>query len=409
MIRRVAALAALGALALGSTVHADVDHYVQVERGRYLAVAGDCSACHASQKGAFAGGRAIETPFGNINAANLTPDRDTGIGRWSAQDFWQALHTGTSVTDGRLYPAFPYNYYTKVTREDSDALFAYLRSLDPVVNPVDRNTLPWPFSMRISMLGWNTLEFSPSDFKPDPNRSPEFNRGAYLVEGLGHCGACHTPMDLIGGPKTSAYLQGNVIQNWLAPSLTNDTQTGLGSWSVDEVVEYLKTGRNVHAAASGPMGEVVTISTSKLTEPDLRAIATYLKQRGDAGPKPPAKLAADDSRMTAGQAVYVDSCSACHTRNGTGIERMFPRLADAPSVRQDDPTTLIRVILTGTKSASTELAPTGPAMPSFGWNLSDAQIAAVLTYIRNTWQNAASPVSESQVASVRKAVAIPGK
>jgi mono/diheme cytochrome c family protein len=406
---RTVALAALAMLLAAPAARADMDAYPQVERGRYLAIVGDCAACHASAKGDLAGGRAIETPFGNINAANLTPDRDTGLGRWNADDFWQSLHNGHSVADGHLYPAFPYNYYTRVTRADSDAIFAFLSSLQPVHNPVDRNTLPWPFSMRVSMEGWNMLEFKPGVFTPDPNRSAEFNRGAYLVEGLGHCGACHTPMDAIGGPKTAEYLQGNAIQNWLAPSLTNDNQAGLGSWSADEIVEYLHTGRNLHAAASGPMGEVVEVSTSRMTVSDLRAMATYLKERGAAGPATPTPLAADDARMTAGRAVYVDRCSACHAQNGAGADMLFPRLAGAPSVRQDDPATTIRVIITGTKAVATPAALTGPAMPSFGWALSDKQVADLVTYVRNAWGNAAAPVSESQVASVRKAVVFPGK
>lgn len=407
---RGVALGVLAATVLASTaVRADLDGYVQVERGRYLAVAGDCAACHASGKGPFAGGRAIETPFGNINAANITPDRNTGLGRWSAEDFWHALHDGISVSSGHLYPAFPYNYTTRVTRDDSDAIFAYLRSLEPVHNPVDRNTLPWPFSIRLSMMGWNGIEFTPGTFTPDPSRSAEFNRGAYLIDGLGHCGACHTPMDSIGGPKVGEYLQGNVIQNWLAPSLTNDSQAGLGTWSVDDIVQYLQTGRNLHAAASGPMGEVVSISTSKMTTADLRAMAIYLKQRGEAGPAVPAPVAATQATMVAGQVVYADNCSACHKRDGSGVEMMFPRLADTPSVRQNDPATTIRVIVTGTQAVATPAAVTGPSMPSFGRRLSDTDIANVVTYIRNSWHNAAAPVTAAQVSSVRKAVAGPGK
>ena len=401
--------AALLLLGTAPFARADLDSYVAVEQGRYLAVAGDCAACHASPKGPFAGGRAIETPFGNINAANLTPDRDTGLGRWSAEDFWHALHDGHSVTDGHLYPAFPYNYYTHVTRADSDALFAFLRSVEPVRNPVDRNTLSWPFSMRISMIGWNTIEFTPGVFQPDPNRSVEFNRGAYLVEGLGHCGACHTPMDAIGGPKQAHYLEGNSIQNWIAPNLTNDAQAGLGTWSVDDIVQYLQTGRNLHAAASGPMGEVVEISTSKMTVPDLHAIATYLKERGASGPAVPTALAADTAPMQAGAAVYADNCSACHASDGKGVAELFPALAGAPSVRQDDPATTIRVIITGAQVAATVAAPTSPAMPSFGWHLSDAQVADVVTYLRNSWGNAAPAITAVQVSTVRAAVAVPGK
>ena len=281
--------------------------------------------------------------------------------------------------------------------------------MEPVSNPVDRNTLPWPFSMRASMLGWNTLEFTPGVFQPDPERSVAFNRGAYLVEGLGHCGACHTPMNLVGGPKDSEHLQGNLIQNWLAPSLTNDSQAGLGSWSLDDIVQYLQTGRSLHAAASGPMGEVVQVSTSKMTEPDLRAIATYLKERGAAGPQPSAPLPASNAQVTSGEAVYVDNCSACHARNGMGVADLFPALAGAPSVRQADPASTIRVIIAGAQVVSTGAAPTAPAMPSFGWHLSDGQIADVVTYLRNTWGNAAPAVSASQVDDIRKVVAVPGK
>lgn len=408
-----AGLAALGPglwLLLGiGTARAELDNYVQAEQGRYLAIAGDCQACHASAKGPLAGGRAIETPFGNINAANLTPDRDTGLGRWSAEDFWHALHDGHSVTDGHLYPAFPYNYYTRITRDDSDALYAFLRSVEPVSNPVDRNTLPWPFSMRTSMLAWNAVNFTPGVFQPDPRRSDEFNRGAYLVEGLGHCGACHTPMNLLGGPKDSLHLQGNSIQNWVAPNLTNDMQAGLGTWSVEDIVQYLQTGRTLHAAAAGPMGEVVAVSTSKMTTPDLRAMATYLKERGAAGPTPPAALPASNAQMTSGEAVYADNCSACHARNGMGVANLFPALAGAASVRQTDPGSTIRVIITGAQVVSTPAAPTAPAMPSFGWRLSNEQIADVVTYLRNSWGNAAPAIGAPAVATVRSVVAVPGK
>jgi mono/diheme cytochrome c family protein len=402
-------LLAMAALLIAPAARADLDGYVQVSQGRYLAIVGDCAACHGGPSGAFAGGRAIETPFGNINSANITPDRDTGIGRWSAEDFYQALHSGHSVTDGRLYPAFPYNYYTRVTRADSDAIFAYLRSLDPVLNPVNRDTLPFPFDIRTSMAGWNMLEFEPGEFKPDPKRSAEYNRGAYLVEGLGHCGACHTPMDVIGGPKDDRHLQGNVIQAWTAPDLTDDKRTGLGAWSVEDVVAYLKTGRNDRAAASGPMGEVVEVSTSHMTDGDLRAIAVYLKERGAAASQAVTPVSASDSRMTSGQALYVDHCAACHVRDGTGVEQLFPRLAGAQTVQQADPTSVVRVIIAGARSAATDAAPTGPAMPSFGWTLSDAQVADLATYIRNAWGNAAPAVSAGDVAGVRGKVAAPGK
>lgn len=383
---------------------ADPDNYVVVERGRYLATAGDCVACHNGGKGALAGGRGIETPFGTITSANITPDPDTGIGKWSANDFYRALHEGHGP--GRhLYPAFPYNYYTRVTREDSDAIFAFLKSTEPVRNPVDRSTLPFPFDIRLSLVAWNLLQFDEGTFQPEPNRSAKYNRGAYLVEGLGHCGACHTPMNMMGGPKESAHLQGNVIQAWVAPNITNDARRGLGDWSVAEIVEYLKTGRTARSAASGPMAEVVGYSTSLLTDGDLRAIATYLKERGAGGDPVPAPVAADDPAMRRGEAVYVDNCSACHTREGVGVPQIFPRLAGSQVVQQDDPTTLLRIVVTGVRAAATKDAVTAPAMPSFGWRLTDEQLAAVVTYIRNAWGNAAPAVSERDAQRVRERVA----
>jgi len=382
------------------------DEYVQIERGRALATAGDCIACHTpGGRPSFSGGRAIETPFGVIRSANLTPDAETGIGAWSADDFYRAMHQGRRPDGTHLYPAFPYPYYTKVTRADTDAIYAFLRTLPPVRNPVDRNALPFPFDIRASLIAWNAINFTPGEWQPDPARSAEYNRGAYLVDGLGHCGACHTPMNLIGGSKDSEYLQGNQIQSWIAPNITGDQLVGLGSWSVDDIVEYLRTGRNAKTQATGPMGEVIEASTSHMPDADLRAIAAYLKERGAAGPTAPAPLAADDARMTAGRSIFTDTCKACHVEAGTGIPFLFPSLAGSQNVQQTDPTTLIRVVVSGTKAAQTGAAPTGPAMPALGWRLGDDQVAAVLTYIRNSWGNRAPPVSAGDVASVRKSVA----
>ena len=294
-----------------------------------------------------------------------------------------------------------------MTREDTDAIFDYLRTLDPVSNAVNRRTLPFPFSVRALMIGWNSLFFKPGPFVPDPQHSPEFNRGAYLVEGLGHCGACHTPMNAFGANKADQFLQGNRIDEWTAPDITNDQQSGLGKWSVDEVVQYLKNGQTRTTTASGPMRDVVEHSTSKMSEADLRAIAVYLKERGAAGGPVPASVPASDPRMQVGEAIFVDTCSACHTRNGAGVEHLFPRLADNAIVRQSDPTTLVRIILTGVRGAGTDVFPTSPAMPSFGYRLDDDQVAAVVTYIRNSWGNTASPVDAELVKTLRSHVAGP--
>ena len=384
---------------------ADPDTYVEIARGKALATAGDCVACHTASGGQpFAGGLTLQTPFGAIMTANITPDNATGIGKWSADDFARAMHEGRRPGGTYLYPAFPYPYYTKVARADLDAIYAYLRSLAPVENRVNRNTLPFPFNIRMSMIGWNSLFFTPGEFKPDPKRSDEFNRGAYLVEGLGHCGACHTPFNAFGASRDDKYLQGNRIDNWTAPNITNDMQVGLGKWSADDIVQYLKTGQTRFSLASGPMKDVIENSTSNMPDADLKAIAVYLKERGASGPPAPAALAATDPRMQVGEAIFVDTCSACHMRSGAGVEHMFPKLAGNVIATQDDPASLIRIIIGGGRAAATETRPTAPAMPSLGYRLNDAQIAAVVTYVRNSWGNAAAPVSADTVKELRAAV-----
>jgi mono/diheme cytochrome c family protein len=396
------------ALAVIGSAKADPDNYVIGQRGRALAIAGDCVACHTAPGGKpFAGGLALATPFGVIMTPNITPDDATGIGRWTQAEFSRAMHEGRGRNGSYLYPAFPYPYFTEVTREDTDAIYDYLRTLAPVTNAVNRRTLPFPFSVRALMIGWNSLFFKPSPFVPDAQRSAEFNRGAYLVEGLGHCGACHTPLNAFGANKASQFLQGNRIDDWTAPNITNDQQSGLGKWSVDDIVQYLKNGQTRTTTASGPMRDVIENSTSKMAEADLKAIAVYLKERGSAGTPAPAAVPASDPRMQVGQAIFVDTCSACHTRNGAGIEHMFPRLADNAIVKQSDPTTLMRIVLTGVRGAGTEAFPTSPAMPSFGYRLDDNQVAAVVTYIRNSWGNNASAVDAGMVKTLRSHVAGP--
>ena len=384
---------------------ADPDNYVAIEHGRALVNAGDCVACHTAEGGQpFAGGLALQTPFGAIMTPNITPDNLTGIGSWSKDDFARAMHEGRRPGGTYLYPAFPYPWYTKVTRKDVDAIYAYLRTLPAVENRVNRNTLPFPFNIRLSMIGWNALFFTPGEFKPDPKRSDEFNRGAYLVEGLGHCGACHTPFNSFGASQNDKYLQGNQIDNWTAPNITNDMQAGLGKWTVADIVQYLKTGQTRASLASGPMKDVIENSTSKMPDTDLKAIAVYLKERGAAGSPAPTPLAASDTRMQMGQAVFIDTCSACHMRNGAGVEHLFPKLAGNVIATQDDPASLIRIIIAGGRAASTDALPTAPAMPSLGFRLGDEQIAAVVTYVRNSWGNAASPVSAETVKAERARV-----
>jgi mono/diheme cytochrome c family protein len=402
---KAAAVATLLLLVLGASAsHAqssDKQNFTQIERGRYLADLGDCFACHTAQGGKpFAGGRPIETPFGTIVSPNITPDATTGIGAWSPEKFYRAMHDGISG-DEHLYPAMPFPYYTRASRDDVLAIRAWLNTIAPASNRVHSNQLPFPFDIRGGMAGWDKLYFESGEWHDRRDKSAEWNRGGYLVEGLGHCGACHTPKNTFGADESSRNLQGYALQGWFAPDITNNAHTGLGTWSQQDIVEYLKTGTNSHATAAGPMAEEVTDSTSHISLVDLRAIAVYLKDQPGSNVQTPPPLAADEPRMRAGQAIYADECSACHTMDGTGIASLFPALKGSPSLQSLQPDSVLQVILNGTRAVATHDAPTGPAMPSYAWKLSDDQVAAVATYVRNAWGNAASPVTPSDVQRAR--------
>lgn len=397
--------AALAAVLLSTTAASAAElPFDQVTAGRYQAVLGDCAGCHTAPGGApFAGGVELQTPFGKLVGANITPDAETGIGAWSEKDFRNVMKNGVGHDGVRLYPAMPYPAYTKMSDRDVGDLWAYLRSLQPVKNEIKSNQLPFPFNIRAVMIGWNWLNFSPGDFKPEPNKSAEWNRGAYIVQAAGHCATCHSPKTALGADKASAFLGGAVLQDWLAPKITNAPRVGLGAWSVDDVTAYLKTGANRFDIASGPMAEVVTNSTSQMTDADLRAIAVYLKDLpGEADKSTP--VAASDPGMKAGAAVYADNCSACHGRKGEGQPQLFPQLAGSALIQQADATSLIRVVLAGSQGVVTHAAPTTPAMPSLAWRLNDAQVADVLTYVRNMWGNAATPVAPDAVGKLRKSL-----
>ena len=383
---------------------AQVGEFGQQEHGKYLVTAGDCAACHTAPGGKMlAGGRAIETPFGVIYSPNITPDAQTGIGSWSDDQFYRAMHEGIAADGSHLYPAFPYPWYTHVTRQDVIDIRAYLRTVPSVKMRRRENKLPWPLDNRAAVAGWNELYFKAGTFQPDRSKSAEWNRGAYLVTGLGHCGACHSGKNMFGAVEESERFQGAVIQHWYAPNLTGDQRVGLGGWTAKEIVQYLKTGRTARAIAYGPMAEVVEISTSGMSDADLGAIATYLKaldaKGGGATPEAPGKQVAD-----AGAAMYRDTCSACHAANGEGVSGLFPALKGSALVQSVNPTTVVRLILNGGNGAATAASPTGPGMPAFGWKLSDQQVAAVASYVRNAWGNRAAAVSTDQVADLRKAV-----
>jgi mono/diheme cytochrome c family protein len=406
-MRRAPAAAALSFALTGAALGQDTQSFDRIEYGRTLAVLGDCASCHTAPGGQpFAGGLALQTPFGTVVAPNITPDRDTGIGNMTNDEFLAALHDGRGQNGKRLYPAMPYPAFTKMTDDDVLAIRAYLATVVPVKNRVIANQLPFPFNVRLAMAFWNQLNFTPGRFQPNPQKPAEWNRGAYIVEAAAHCGTCHTPKTLLGADKSDSPLAGAALQGWFAPNITPNARQGIGRWSKDELAQYLKTGTNSWTLASGPMADAVSHSTSKMADEDIAAIATYLKD-GDTGESAadPAAIAANDNAMRAGAAIYKDACAVCHKDAGTGEVHLFPRLAGSALVQSDDPTTLARVVLQGTRAVSTSDAQTAPAMPAFNWRLNDGQVAAVLTYIRNSWGNVASAVSASAIANRREALA----
>jgi mono/diheme cytochrome c family protein len=382
----------------------DKQNFNQLERGKYLTTVGDCAACHTLPGSGhdFAGGRPIETPFGTLFAPNITPDPETGIGAWTNDEFVNALTNGTGRDGTRLYPAMPYTYYTKLSRDDALAIRAYLNTVPAVHNPVKADQLPFPFDLRWTMALWDDLYFAPGSFKPVAGKGAQWNRGAYLTEGAAHCGMCHTPKNFLGADVTNARLQGYKLEGWFAPNITNDSRRGLGSWSVDEIASYLKTGHSSTDAATGPMSETLNDSTSHMSDADLKAIAVYLKD--EPGQQQSASADPDPKTMREGAQIYADECSGCHMENGKGAPGLFPALRGSSVVQQIDPASLLHVVLRGARSAATTKAPTAPAMPEFSWLLNDNQVAAVVTYIRNAWGNSAPPVNGSDVGKTRQAL-----
>jgi mono/diheme cytochrome c family protein len=386
---------------LTTAVPAEAAYAAQLRRGQELVVAGDCMSCHLRPGGEpLAGGLGLKTPFGTIYSANITPDPDTGIGDWTAEQFYGAMHDGVDDEGHNLYPAFPYPWFRKLSRADDDAVFAYLKSLPAVHYTPPKNELPFPLSVRFFVKGWNLLFFHTSDWQDDAAQSAEWNRGAFLVEGPGHCGACHTPKNVLGADKRGQELHGGTLDNWVAPDLTGNERTGLGRWSIDEIAEFLKTGRNVHANAGGAMAEVITYSTSLLGDDDRRAIAVYLKSRPASSRVAPEAVPEPDV-MRRGAAIYFDVCSACHLDDGVGQPRFFPPLGQNAMLQQDDDTGLLHLILAGSRTGPSVTRTSPLTMPAFAWKLSDAEIADVATYLRNSWGNHASAVTAARVEALR--------
>jgi mono/diheme cytochrome c family protein len=369
--------------------------------GKALSDTGDCGSCHTADPAKpFAGGKRIDTPFGGIYSANLTPDRDTGLGAWSDDDFVRALRFGVARDGSRYYPAFPYPHFTKMTRGDMLAIRAYLGTLPPVRNTPPPPQLRWPLNYRVLMRGWNFAFFRPGIFEPDQSKSPEWNRGGYLVEGAAHCGACHTPKNFFGAEKRGQKYGGGPVDGWFAPRLDGADRSGLKSWSADDIAEYLQSGRNGKSNASGPMAEVVLNSTSRMSDADVRAIAVYLKDLPPGTPEPTV-TPPPAAQMADGEKLYKAACIACHEADGSGAPRIYPPLPGSANLQSADPASTLRIILDGAETIRTSRAPNTGSMPPYAkW--SDQQIADVTNYIRNSWGNAAPVVTAAQVAKARR-------
>ncbi len=402
-----------------------------VRQGQYLARAGDCIGCHTRPGGApFAGGLPLKTPFGVIISTNITPDKANeksgGMGNYTPALFNRLMREGINHAGHNIYPAMPYANYARLSDADLAALYAYFTlGIAPVGQANAETNLAWPFSMRWLVKAWNWLYLPKPGYAVDAGRDAEWNRGAYLVQSLGHCGACHTPRNFAGAEKASTekggpqFLAGAIIDGWFAQNLRNTANdlSGLKAWTQKDLVDYLKTGRNAHTAAFGAMAEVVGNSTQHISLPDLSAIAVYLKSLGDdavpderAAPAPesisPTALALRSGEATEpGAMVYLNNCAGCHQSSGKGASLAFPSLAHSSTVAASNPTSLIRIVLQGANMPGTLSAPSQLAMPGLDWRLSDNNVADVLTFVRSSWGNRAPAVSPAEVAKVRKTLA----
>jgi cytochrome c553 len=380
-----------------------------VLRGAYLARVGHCAGCHTAPGGApYAGGLGLTTAFGTLYAGNLTPDFKTGLGTWSADDFWRALHEGRAKGGRLLYPAFPYTSTTLTTREDAHALFTYLRSLAPVQRANTAHSLRFPYNTQAALAVWRTLFFRTGSYQADLKQSTEWNRGAYLVQGLGHCAECHAPRNTWGAMQNPAHLAGSWMpaQRWWAPRLAPAAQAGRNS-PLEDTVALLQTGISRHASATGPMAEVVQNSTQYWSEADLRAAALYLNslEKAASAAPPVKKAGAPQSQESAtrqrGAQIYEQQCAACHGPQGEGAPGAYRALAGNRAVTLATPANLIRVVLEGGFAPSTHGNPQPYGMPPFGPSLSDTDIAAVLSHIRGAWGHTAPAVSELEVLKAR--------
>jgi len=374
-----------------------------ISRGAYLARAGNCMGCHTTTGGAeFAGGRGVETPFGVVVAPNITPDAKTGIGNWSASEFWRSLHHGRSKDGRLLYTAYPYPSFTHVSREDSDALYAFLRSVPAVEKANAPHALRFPYNTQAALAVWRALYFRPGGFEPEAGQSAAWNRGKYLTQGLGHCAACHSGRDVLGGTRLNAQFAGGLMPDatWYAPSLTSPDEAGVQRWSREQVVSLLKDGVSAHASVSGPMAEVVFASTQYLSDPDLDAMARYLASIPVSEEPPAEPRRADADVMVAGGKVYEQHCAACHGDRGQGASGMYPALAGNRAVTLASHINVVQAIRQGGFMPTTAGNRQPFGMPPYGQVLNNDEMAAVATFIRQSWGNSAAPVSSLDVLRV---------
>jgi len=395
----------------GAIVHSeDLSPGELVARGEYLVTAGNCASCHTTQDGAFmSGGLPFRTPFGTIYSTNITPDPLTGIGNWSEVDFLNSLRHGVRPDGDHLYPAFPYTAYTKASDDDILAMFAYLKSIKPVRITPPQNDLVFPFNYRPLMAFWKLLYFQPGVYEVREDQSEQWNRGAYLVEALAHCSACHSPRNSLGAERAAAHMGGGEFLDlvarqhyrpWSAPNLTA-TERGLALWSEQDLADYLKTARNDMLESFGPMNEVIINSTRYLEAQDIGAMVTYLKNL----PAVPEREATTPGPavMGRGRTIYNLHCGTCHLPTGEGDPDMAPRLDRGSLVVQDEnPASMINAILYGPHLPSPPLQPKWrEPMEDFQYLLDDEEVAAAATFIRHSWGNASGMVTADQVARQR--------
>ena len=402
--------------------HALAQRRPDIAHGRKVALLGDCKGCHtAADEESYAGGVAFTLPVGVLYSSNITPDPDSGIGKYDFTDFVRLMRFGVAPGGRRIYPAMPYPAYAKMSDEDLQDLFAYLKQ---EVAPMARHTraaeISWPLTWRWPLALWNLAFHDPARFVPDKDHDSEWNRGAYLVQGLAHCGTCHTPRNFAYAERdtdgaTPLYLSGTSFAGTAPINLRGNDGDGLGRWSKADIALLLKTGRNPHSAASGSMDDVVGLSTQYWDDADLAAVAAYLKSLSPA-PGPHVAFTPDEGTLnayldgaaagSAGARIYMDSCSACHRLNGQGAATAFPGLAGNPMVQSRDPSSLIEVILAGSRLPSTAAAPSPMAMPAFAWRYDDTDVAALASFIRSAWGNHAPPVAPGQVTDVRNRLSL---